>query len=115
MKLRLAAFAATMLLAPALVALPGYSDVAHARKLAPEKEKKQVLQRATTVKSSKSNSSDRIVLPKSTTGVARATTVKSSKSNSSDRFVLPKGTTGWARATTVKSSKSNSSDRLVRP
>jgi hypothetical protein len=88
MKLRLAALAATMFLAPALVALPGHSDVAHARKLVPEK-KKQEAQRATTVKSSKSNSSDRIVLPKSTTGVARATTVKSSKSNSSDRFVRP--------------------------
>ena len=63
-------------------------------------------QEATTVKSSKSNSQDRL----GGTGggsPAEATTVKSSKSNSSDRL----GGTGGgspAEATTVKGSKSNS-------
>jgi hypothetical protein len=63
-------------------------------------------QEATTVKSSKSNSSDRL----GGTGggsPAEATTVKSSKSNSSERL----GGTGGgspAEATTVKGSKSNS-------
>ena len=41
----------------------------------------------------------------------RATTVKSSKSNTSDRIGGAAGT-GMARATTVKSSKSNTSDRV---
>ena len=41
------------------------------------------------------------------------TTVKSSKSNTSDRRKDPKASSGAAaRATTVKSSKSNTSDRM---
>ena len=44
---------------------------------------------------------------------AQATTVKSSKSNTSDRMGGGGGGKGAAgRATTVKSSKSNSSDRM---
>jgi hypothetical protein len=57
----------------------------------------------TTVKSSKSNSSDR---GSGSSGDA-ATSVKSGKSNSSDRG---KGGTVDAAGTTVKSSKSNSSE-----
>ena len=48
-------------------------------------------------------------------GPAASTTVKSSKSNTSDRTVEPTGNGtpgGTARATTVKSSKSNTSDRM---
>jgi hypothetical protein len=44
-------------------------------------------------------------------GTARATTVKSSKSNTSDRMGGAGGH-GVLRATTVKSSKSNTSDRI---
>ena len=44
-------------------------------------------------------------------GATRATTVKSSKSNTSDRMGGGGGK-GTARATTVKSSKSNTSDRM---
>jgi uncharacterized protein YdeI (BOF family) len=43
---------------------------------------------------------------------ARSTTVKSSKSNTSDRMGGGGGKGGAAKATTVKSSKSNSSDRM---
>jgi hypothetical protein len=66
-------------------------------------------ERATTVKSSKSNTSDRMG-GSGGKGSARATTVKSSKSNTSDRMG-GSGGKGSARATTVKSSKSNTSDR----
>lgn len=69
---------------------------------------------ATSVKSSKSNTSDRMKLRNATTknpGAARATTVKSSKSNTSDRMG-GSGGKGTARATTVKSSTSNTSDRM---
>jgi|GraSoiStandDraft_44_1057316.scaffolds.fasta_scaffold1289602_1 hypothetical protein len=45
-------------------------------------------------------------------GPAATTTVKSSKSNTSDRMGGGGGTHGAARATTVKSSKSNTSDRM---
>jgi len=46
-------------------------------------------------------------------GSAQAgTTVKSSKSNTSDRMGGGGGSKGTARTTTVKSSKSNSSDRM---
>jgi hypothetical protein len=48
---------------------------------------------------------------KGTVGTKRATTVKSSKSNTSDRMGGGGGK-GTARATTVKSSKSNTSDRM---
>ena len=48
----------------------------------------------------------------SRTNRARATTVKSSKSNTSDRMEGGGGGRGAARATTVKSSKSNTSDRM---
>ena len=41
---------------------------------------------------------------------ARTTTVKSSKSNTSDRVGGSRGAGGSTRATTVKSSKSNTSD-----
>jgi hypothetical protein len=70
--------------------------------------------RSTTVKSSKSNTSDRMGGGGGGKGAAgRATTVKSSKSNSSDRMGGGGGGKGAAgRATTVKSSKSNSSDRM---
>jgi len=60
------------------------------------------VQRGATVKSSKSNSSDRTAAP-------QATTVKGSKSNSSERQADP------CAATTVKSSKSNSSERQMAP
>ena len=43
---------------------------------------------------------------------ARATTVKSSKSNTSDRMGGGGGRGTAARTTTVKSSKSNTSDRM---
>jgi hypothetical protein len=46
-------------------------------------------------------------------GAARATTVKSSKSNTSDRMGGGGGKgSATARTTTVKSSKSNTSDRV---
>lgn len=61
--------------------------------------------RGTTVKSGKSNSSDRAGAPDSG-GASEATTVKSSKSNSSERAGAPADD-----ATTVKGSKSNSSER----
>jgi hypothetical protein len=68
--------------------------------------------RSTTVKSSKSNSSDRMGGGGGGKGAtSRATTVKSSKSNTSDRMGGGGGGKGaTSRATTVKSSKSNSSD-----
>jgi hypothetical protein len=70
-------------------------------------------QAATTVKSGKSNTSDRNRKSLKAGGgpAARATTVKSSKSNTSDR-VGGGGKAHAARATTVKSSKSNTSDRI---
>ena len=49
---------------------------------------------------------------KSTQDSKRATTVKSSKSNTSDRMGGGGGKGSAARATTVKSSKSNTSDRM---
>ena len=66
---------------------------------------------STTVKSSKSNTSDRTIgTPRAGGSANKATTVKSSKSNTSDRKGQT-GTTGPSqRATTVKSSKSNTSD-----
>jgi hypothetical protein len=79
------------LLATAFVAVPFMSASAVAETA-----------RTSTVKSSKSNTSDRTFVPiarDSRRGYARTTTVKSSKSNTSDR------------TTTVKSSKSNTSDR----
>jgi hypothetical protein len=45
-------------------------------------------------------------------GAARATTVKSSKSNTSDRMGGGGGKGTAAKTTTVKSSKSNTSDRM---
>ena len=72
-------------------------------------------QAGATVKSSKSNSSDREAVPPTTgTQPVRTPTVKSSKSNSSDRAVAPgvKDPTP-AEATSVKSGKSNSSDRAT--
>jgi len=60
------------------------------------------VQRGATVKSSKSNSSDRTAGP-------QATKVKGSKSNSSEKVAAP------CAATTVKSSKSNSSEKLAPP
>jgi hypothetical protein len=68
--------------------------------------------RSTTVKSSKSNTSDRMGGGGGGKGaVQRATTVKSSKSNTSDRMGGGGGGKGAAgRATTVKSIKSNSSE-----
>ena len=68
--------------------------------------------RATTVKGSKSNSSDRMGGGGGKGAAARATTVKSSKSNTSDRMGGGGGKRAAARATTVKSSKSNISDRM---
>ena len=65
--------------------------------------------RATTVKSSKSNTSDRVGGPQGTGGTAKTTTIKTTKSNTF-RTGGPQGTGGTARTTTVKSSKSNSSD-----
>jgi|SRR5215213_6268420 len=72
-------------------------------------KKKGQAARVTTVKSSKSNTSDRMGGGK---GAARRATVKSSKSNSSDRMGGGGGRGAASRATTVKSSKSNSSDRM---
>jgi hypothetical protein len=71
-------------------------------------------QAATTIKSSKSNSSDRKRkgIKAGSGPAARATTVKSSKSNTSDRMGGGGGKGSAGRATTVKSSKSNSSDRM---
>ena len=67
--------------------------------------------RATTVKSSKSNTSDRMGGGGGGKGGStKATTVKSSKSNTSDRMGGAGGKGNAARATTVKSSKSNTSD-----
>jgi hypothetical protein len=68
--------------------------------------------KTTTVKSSKSNTSDRMGGGgggKGATG--KTTTVKSSKSNTSDRMGGDGGK-GSAAKTTVKSSKSNTSDRM---
>ena len=65
---------------------------------------------ATTVKSSKSNTSDRMG-GGGGKGKAGRTTVKSSKSNTSDRMGGGGGK-GKAGRTTVKSSKSNTSDRM---
>jgi hypothetical protein len=58
--------------------------------------------------------------PKQTTGAANATTVKSSKSNSSDRLArgnsgLAGPSAGAANATTITGSKSNSSERKITP
>ncbi len=61
---------------------------------------------ATTVKSSKSNSQDRLGGPEGSAPAA-ATTVKSSKSNSSERLGGPSSGPP-AAATTVKGTKSNS-------
>jgi len=61
---------------------------------------------ATTVKSSKSNSSERQIEP--IPDPVEATTVKSSKSNSSERQIEPMPKP--VEATTVKSSKSNASE-----
>ena len=67
--------------------------------------------RTTTVKSSKSNTSDRIGTTLGIVDSARTTTVKSSKSNTSDRLGGGGGRKGGAaRASSVKSSKSNTSD-----
>ena len=62
------------------------------------------------LKGLKSNSSERSTVQdfEKNTEAARATTVKSGKSNSSDRLGNEGG--GSADATTVKSSKSNSSE-----
>jgi len=46
-------------------------------------------------------------------GTNRTTTIKSSKSNTSDRMGGGGGKSAAARATTVKSSKSNTSDRAI--
>jgi hypothetical protein len=73
-----------------------------------------IVARTTTVKSSKSNTSDRMGGGGGKAGAAaRTTTVKSSKSNTSDRMGGGGGKAGAAaKTTTVKSSKSNSSDRV---
>src|SRR5437879_1729553 len=83
--------AAAFLVAPAFApaALPDMS-AAHA---------------VTHLNSSKSN-----IYRTKTRKAARATTVKGSKSNSSDRVNLNSSKSNAFRATTVKSSKSNSSD-----
>jgi hypothetical protein len=64
---------------------------------------------STTVKSSKSNTSDRMGGGGGKGSTAK-TTVKSSKSNTSDRMGGGGGKGTAGRATTVKSSKSNTSD-----
>ena len=65
---------------------------------------------STTVKSSKSNTSDRMGGGGGKGSAAKTTTVKSSKSNTSDRMGGGGGKGTAGRATTVKSSKSNTSD-----
>jgi uncharacterized protein YdeI (BOF family) len=65
---------------------------------------------STTVKSSKSNTSDRMGGGGGKGSTAKTTTVKSSKSNTSDRMGGGGGKGSAAKATTVKSSKSNTSD-----
>jgi len=68
----------------------------------------------TNLNSSRSNIA-RTKTPRPAGGTkARATTVKSSKSNTSDRMGGGGGR-GTTRATTVKSSKSNTSDRIGGP
>src|SRR5438132_2255500 len=62
---------------------------------------------SSSVKSSKSNTSDRIGGTHGRGANTRATTVKSSKSNTSDRIGPTLGTGANTRATTVKSSNSN--------
>jgi hypothetical protein len=57
--------------------------------------------------------------PKQTTGAARATTVASSKSNSSERFGggnygVARPSAGAAQATTISGTKSNSDERIGR-
>ena len=65
--------------------------------------------RTTTVKSSKSNTSDRTGAAQGTDNVTRTTAVKGSKSNTSDRVGGAKGTGGTAPANAINlnSSKSN--------
>lgn len=71
---------------------------------------------ATTVKSGKSNSSERLASPATPPVPLEGTTVKGSKSNSDNRLAQPSGDGApAAEATTVKSSKSNSSDRQLAP
>jgi hypothetical protein len=82
--------------------------------------KDQVVQpdEATTIKSSKSNSSERLGKPSKDQVVqpVEATTIKSSKSNSSDRLGKPskEQVVQPAEATTVKGSKCNSDYRTQR-
>jgi hypothetical protein len=83
------------LLCGAILAFAAPTDLAQA----------QSTSRATTVKSSKSNASDRAgqTTPR---GTAKATTVKSSKSNQSDRAGSVKGSSAPA-GTNLNSSRSN--------
>jgi hypothetical protein len=64
----------------------------------------------TTVKGSKSNSSEREVQPTPAPEPIEGTTVKGSKSNTSERQAEPAPSPEPAEGTTVKSGKSNSSD-----
>jgi len=66
---------------------------------------------ATNLNSSRSNIYRKKHVTGTKQGTARTTTVKSSKSNTSDRMGGGSGH-GALRATTVKSSKSNTSDRI---
>ena len=63
--------------------------------------------KTTTVKSSKSNTSDRKGQTTEPSGAAKTTTVKSSKSNTSDRKGSAAGATGPAKAINLNSSRSN--------
>lgn len=68
---------------------------------------------ASTVKGSKSNTSERVGAPGVAAGADEATTVKGSKSNMSDRAAAQDDDKGGANAqgaTSVKSGKSNTSD-----
>ena len=76
---------------------PGLSGSAHAVTNLNSSRSNIARAKRATIKNNKSNS-------------YRATTVKSSKSNTSDR--MGGGGGGTLRATTVKSSKSNTSDRM---
>jgi hypothetical protein len=64
--------------------------------------------RTTTVKSSKSNTSDRVGGTQKSDNVTRTTTVKSSKSNTSDRVGGAKGTGSTAPAEAVNLNSSRS-------
>ena len=85
------------LLCGAVLVLATQTDLAQA----------QSASQATTVKSSKSNQSERMGGGKGAGSAAKATTVKSSKSNTSDRLGSTKGSSGPAKVLNLNSSRSN--------